>query len=149
MIRLTTLYAGNIAPAGVFDPISKKYIKACRKANAGYHPHRYALGGFDDPIVHKLKELGCQTIQLEIATGIYTVPFETFLEYGFSQRWNDPRFHFARWYCPIDRWQSDHQMTIGRHVEEAPKTAQAAEQACLFDIQELQRAAEQERRWNY
>ena len=148
MIKLTTLYAGNVAPGGLYDPISKKYIKACGKANAGFHPHKYALGGFDDPVIQKLTELGCQQIQLEIATGVYTIPFQTFLEHGFSQRWRDTRYHFPRWYCPLDKWQSDHQVIINRPAEEAPlRERQEQRQASLFEPTELQNIAGNERGW--
>lgn len=143
MIRLMTSFDGKPAPGGLYDPISKKYIKACRKANAGFHPHKYALGGFDDPVIQKLIELGCQQIQLEIATGVYTIPFQTFLEHGFSQRWRDTRYHFPRWYCPIDKWQSDHQMVINRPVEVTPlQTPQEQKQASLFGASELQDLAQ-------
>lgn len=148
MIKLTTLYAGNVAPGGLYDPISKKYIKACGKANAGFHPHKYALGGFDDPVIQKLIELGCQQIQLEIATGVYTIPFQTFLEHGFSQLWRDTRYHFPRWYCPLDKWQSDHQVIINRPAEEAPlRERQEQRQASLFGAEELREVAGQSRGW--
>ena len=148
MIRLMTTFNGKPAPGGLYDPISKKYIKACGKANAGFHPHKYALGGFDDPVIQKLTELGCQQIQLEIATGVYTISFQTFLGHGFLQRWKDPRYHFPRWYCPLDKWQSDHQMIINRPVEVTPlQTPQEQKQASLFGAEELREVAGQERGW--
>lgn len=146
MIKLTTLYAGNVAPGGLFDPTTKTYTKACRSQNGGQHPHRYDLGGIDDPIIKRLAELACQKIVLEIPGASYEIPFERFLEYGYSQRWNDPRFPHARWYCQARHWNSEHLVRLETPcTEEQTKTEQR--QASLFEPTELQNIAGNERGW--
>ncbi len=146
MIKLTTLYAGNVAPGGLYDPTTKTYTKACRSQNGGQHPHRYDLGGIDDPIIKRLAELACQKIVLEIPGASYEIPFERFLEYGYSQRWNDPRFPHARWYCQARHWNSEHLVRLETpYTEEQTKTEQ--KQASLFEPTELQNIAGNERGW--
>jgi len=132
MIKLTTIYAGNVAPGGLFDPTTKTYTKACRSQNGGQHPHRYDLGGIDDPIIKRLAELACQKIVLELPGGTFEIPFQIFLEYGYPQKWNDTRFPHARWYCQARHWNNDY--TAGH---EAPITQQS-EQSSLFGASELQ-----------
>ena len=132
MLRLMTSFNGKPAPGGLFDPTTKTYTKACRSQNGGQHPHRYDLGGIDDPIIKRLAELACQKIVLELPGGTFEIPFQIFLEYGYSQRWNDPRFPNPRWYCQARHWNNDY--TAGH---EAPITRQA-EQSSLFGASELQ-----------
>ena len=132
MIKLLTTFNGKPAPGGLFDPTTKTYTKACRSQNGGQHPHRYDLGGIDDPIIKRLAELACQKIVLELPGGTFEIPFQVFLEYGYSQRWNDPRFPNPRWYCQARHWNNDY--TAGH---EAPITRQA-EQSSLFGASELQ-----------
>ena len=132
MIKLTTMFAGNVAPGGLFDPTTKTYTKACRSQNGGQHPHRYDLGGIDDPIIKRLAELACQKIVLELPGGTFEIPFQIFLEYGYPQKWNDTRFPHARWYCQARHWNNDY--TAGH---EAPITRQS-EQSSLFGASELQ-----------
>ena len=132
MIKLLTSFNGEPAPGGLFDPTTKTYTKACRSQNGGQHPHRYDLGGIDDPIIKRLAELACQKIVLEIPGASYEIPFERFLEYGYSQRWNDHRFPNPRWYCQARHWNNDY---IAGH--EAPITRQS-EQSSLFGASELQ-----------
>ena len=132
MIKLMTSFSGKPAPGGLFDPTTKTYTKACRSQNGGQHPHRYDLGGIDDPIIKRLAELACQKIVLELPGGTFEIPFQIFLEYGYSQRWNDPRFPNPRWYCQARHWNNDY--TAGH---ETPITRQA-EQSSLFGASELQ-----------
>ena len=132
MIKLLTTFNGKPAPGGLFDPTTKTYTKACRSQNGGQHPHRYDLGGIDDPIVERLKELSCNKIILELPGATYEIPFEKFLEYGYSQKWNDTRFPNPRWYCQARHWNNDY---IAGH--EAPITRQS-EQSSLFGASELQ-----------
>ncbi len=146
MIKLTTMFAGNVAPGGLFDPTTKTYTKACRSQNGGQHPHRYDLGGIDDPIIKRLAELACQKIVLEIPGASYEIPFERFLKYGYSQRWNDPRFPNPRWYCQARHWNSEHLVRLETpYTEEQTKTEQ--KQASLFGPTELQNIAGNERGW--
>lgn len=133
MIKLLTTFSGKPAPGGLFDPTTKTYTKACRSQNGGQHPHRYDLGGIDDPIIKRLAELACQKIVLELPGGTFEIPFQIFLKCGYSQRWNDPRFTHARWYCQARHWNNDY--TTEQH--EAPTTRQA-EQSSLFGASELQ-----------
>ncbi len=135
MIKLLTTFNGRPAPGGMFDPTTKTYYKACRSRNGGQHPHRFDLGGIDDPIVQRLKTLDCQKIVLELPGGTFEIPFQTFLENAYSQRWNDPRFTHARWYCQARHWNNDSPAQI-----EAPTTVQS-EQSSLFSGQELQDVA--------
>ena len=132
MIKLLTTFNGKPAPGGLFDPTTKTYTKACRSQNGGQHPHRYDLGGIDDPIVERLKELSCNKIILELPGGTFEIPFQIFLEYGYPQKWNDTRFPHARWYCQALHWNNDY--TAGH---ETPITRQA-EQSSLFGASELQ-----------
>lgn len=132
MIKLLTTFNGKPAPGGLFDPTTKTYTKACRSQNGGQHPHRYDLGGIDDPIIKRLAELACQKIVLELPGGTFEIPFQIFLEYGYPQKWNDTRFPHARWYCQARHWNNDY--TAGH---EAPITQQA-EQSSLFGASELQ-----------
>ena len=132
MIKLMTTFNGRPAPGGMFDPTTKTYYKACRSQNGGQHPHRYDYGGIDDPIVQRLKALECKIIILELPGGTFEIPFQIFLKCGYSQRWNDPRFTHARWYCQARHWNSDY-----TEQYEAPTTRQA-EQASLFGASELQ-----------
>lgn len=132
MIKLLTTFNGKPAPGGLFDPTTKTYTKACRSQNGGQHPHRYDLGGIDDPIIKRLAELACQKIVLELPGGTFEIPFQIFLEYGYPQKWNDTRFPHARWYCQARHWNNDY--TAGH---EAPITQQS-EQSSLFGASELQ-----------
>ena len=132
MIKLLTTFNGKPAPGGLFDPTTKTYTKACRSQNGGQHPHRYDLGGIDAPIVERLKELSCNKIILELPGATYEIPFKKFLENGYLQKWNDPRFPNPRWYCQARHWNNDY--TAGH---EAPITRQS-EQSSLFGASELQ-----------
>lgn len=146
MIKLMTSFSGKPAPGGLFDPTTKTYTKACRSQNGGQHPHRYDLGGLDDPIVQRLKALECKIIILELPGGTFEIPFQIFLEYGYSQRWNDPRFPHARWYCQARHWNSEHLVRLETPcTEEQTKTEQR--QASLFEPTELQNIAGVERGW--
>ena len=140
MMKLMTIFNGRPAPGGLFDPTTKTYVKACRSQNGGQHPHRYDLGGIDAPIVERLKTLGCKTVILELPSGTFEIPFEKFLENGYPQKWNDPRFPSARWYCQARHWNGETPVRL-----EAP-TARQAEQASLFSNAELQTVA-QAGRW--
>lgn len=119
MIRLTTTFNGRPAPGGMFDEGTNTYIKVCRSHNGGQHPHRYDLGGIDDPIIQRLKTMNCQEIILELPGGTYVISFRDFLENGYSQRWNDPRFSFSRWYCQARHWRNTLQVETGKKAGES------------------------------
>ena len=139
MIKLLTTFNGKPAPGGLFDPTTAIFYKACRSLSGGQHPHRPDLGGLDSPVVERLIAFRCEKIVLEIPGASYEIPFERFLEYGYSQRWNDPRFPNPRWYCQARHWNNDY--TAGH---ETPITRQA-EQASLFCAEELQDLSMKER----
>lgn len=139
MIKLMTSFDGKPAPGGLFDPVTAIYYKACRSFNGGQHPHHFDLGGIDAPVIQKLKALGCQKIVLELPGATYEISFSDFLRNAYPVTWNDPRFPYARWYCPAVRWNSESLIRC-----EAP-TAQEEQQTSLFNAQELQGLAQSER----
>lgn len=146
MIKLTTMFAGNVAPGGLFDPTTATFYKACRSQNGGQHPHRYDLGGIDDPIIKRLAELACQKIVLELPGGTFEIPFQIFLEYGYPQKWNDTRFPHARWYCQARHWNSEHLVRLETPCKEEQSTPER-KQSTLFESAELQSLA-MSGRWN-
>lgn len=146
IIKLATVFNGRPAPGGLFDPTTKTYTKACRSQNGGQHPHRYDLGGIDDPIIKRLAELACQKIVLELPGGTFEIPFQIFLEYGYPQKWNDTRFPHARWYCQARHWNSEHLVRLETPCKEEQSTPER-KQSTLFESAELQSLA-MSGRWN-
>lgn len=146
MIRLMTSFNGKPAIGGLFDPTTKTYTKACRSQNGGQHPHRYDLGGIDDPIIKRLAELACQKIVLELPGATYEILFKKFLENGYPQKWNDPRFPHARWYCQARHWNSEHLVRLETPCKEE-QTETEQKQASLFGVEELREVAGQSRGW--
>ena len=140
MIRLMTTFNGKLAPGGLFNASTRTYIKACRSLNGGRHPHKPDLGAIDNLIMNNLRNMRCKVVQLELPDGTFRISFQDFLEHAYSVKWNDPRFKYPRWYCPIQYWESDNPIE-----PEAPTVREeqhTQQQASLFDNQELQSLAQ-------
>lgn len=104
-IMLRTAYGGKEAPGGVFDTWSRHYLKKCKKENAGKHPHRDALGGFDESVVEQLRQLDCAAVWLELSDGRrYRCDFGTFAAHSFKVNWRDGRFP-PRHYLDAYHWE--------------------------------------------
>ena len=136
MIQLRTYFNGKPAPGGLFDVSTRTYIKACRSLNGGHHPHKPDLGAIDNQILNELRNLRCKVIQLELPDGTFRISFQDFLEHAYSVKWNDPRFKYARWYCPIQNWESE--SLVRYEAPTAREEQPQRQQAILFNTQELQ-----------
>ena len=132
MIQLRTYFNDQPAPGGLLDASTKTYIKACRSFNGGRHPHKPDLGAIDNIILNTLRNIRCKVIQLELPDGTFRISFQNFLDHAYSIQWNDPRFKYPRWYCPMQYWESDNP------IKPEESTAREAEQGSLFGASELQ-----------
>ncbi|MGE4445596.1 MAG: hypothetical protein AB7C92_02980 [Synergistaceae bacterium] len=141
MIKLLTTFNDHPAPGGLFDVNTRTYIKACHNQNGGKHPHKPDLGGIDNIILNNLRNMRCKVIQLELPDGTFRISFQDFLDHAYSIKWNDPRFKYARWYCPMQYWESDNP------TKPEESTARESEQGSLFGASELQDLA-MSGRWN-
>ena len=104
---LSTQFNGNKAPGGVYDTLTHTYTKKSNNPVAGKRPHTNDLGGFDEPIIERLKSFDCKLIELVIPSGTYYISFADFLSQGYPVYWrNDARFSFPRYYCPAYYWSS-------------------------------------------
>ena len=107
IIKLFTLYDNKPAPGGLYYTETKTYVKVVRASHGGTHPYRLDYGGFDDPIIQKLKEFCCENIELQLPFGTFRISFEDFIGFGYHKKWNDGRFLYPRWYCSAGHWRSD------------------------------------------
>jgi hypothetical protein len=142
-ILFYTTFNGKPVIGGSYNPSKRFYVKKCKHANAGKHPHKPAYGGIDDDVIQQLDQHECWMMKLCLADGTELfIRYSVFKAQGFSVNWRDPRFG-PRWYCASHLWHNTlEEAKAAKTPEPAPtpepmrrKEKEPYRQGLLFDME--------------